>query len=70
MTHTSKHTLTIKSFLFLVVIVGGGLVLWNEHRNYLFEYLPYLILLLCPFMHFFMHRGQGSHKLFTPGFGF
>ena len=32
-----------------------------EHRQHLFEYLPYLILLLCPLMHVFMHGGHG-HK--------
>jgi hypothetical protein len=23
--------------------------------------LPYLLLLACPLMHLFMHRGQGNH---------
>ena len=62
MTYNSKHILTIKNFLFFIVIIGGGLFLWNEHRTHLFEYLPYLILLLCPFMHFFMHKGHGHSK--------
>lgn len=26
------------------------------------SYLPYLLLLLCPLMHVFMHRGHGSNK--------
>jgi len=30
-----------------------------EHRQHLFEYLPFLIILLCPLMHVFMHGGHG-----------
>jgi hypothetical protein len=33
-----------------------------EHRQHLFEYLPYLILLACPLMHVFMHGGHGHGK--------
>lgn len=32
-----------------------------EHRQHLFEFLPFLILLACPLMHVFMHRGHGHH---------
>ena len=35
--------------------------LWLEHRVHLLGVLPYLIFLLCPIMHFFMHGGHGSH---------
>ncbi len=30
-----------------------------EHWAHIVPYLPYLILLLCPLMHFFMHGGHG-----------
>ncbi len=46
----------------LVAATGIGFLLYFlviEHGEHLFPYLPYLILLLCPFMHFFMH---GSHS--------
>ena len=33
--------------------------LLTEHRAHFFQALPYLILLLCPVMHIFMHRGHG-----------
>ena len=32
-----------------------------EHGVHLFPYLPFLILLLCPLMHVFMHGGHGNH---------
>jgi hypothetical protein len=35
--------------------------LWQEHRAHLFGALPWLLLLACPVVHFFMHRGHGSH---------
>jgi Protein of unknown function (DUF2933) len=33
--------------------------LWEEHRAHLLGALPYVLLLLCPAIHFFMHRGHG-----------
>jgi hypothetical protein len=35
--------------------------LWTEHRAHLLGFLPYAIFLICPLMHFFMHRGHGGH---------
>lgn len=32
--------------------------LLTEHRAHLFGLLPYLLLLACPLMHRFMHRGR------------
>ncbi|MBM3357820.1 MAG: DUF2933 domain-containing protein [Betaproteobacteria bacterium] len=32
-----------------------------EHKAHVLEYLPVLILLACPLLHFFMHRGHGGH---------
>jgi len=32
-----------------------------EHRPHLLGWIPYLILLACPLMHFFMHRGHRHH---------
>ena len=34
-------------------------LLWEEHEAHILGALPYLFLLLCPLMHFFMHRGHG-----------
>jgi hypothetical protein len=42
----------------------AGYFLWTEHRAHVFlalPYLPWLLLLACPLMHFFMHGGHGRH---------
>lgn len=33
--------------------------LFIEHREHIFQFLPYLIFLLCPLMHLFMHGSHG-----------
>jgi len=38
----------------------AGFFLVTEHRAHLFGALPYLLLLACPLLHFFMHRGHGG----------
>lgn len=35
--------------------------LFAEHRAHLFGVLPYLLLLACPLVHFFMHGRHGGH---------
>ena len=46
---------------FLAFVVAGGYFLWTEHQAHLLAALPYLILLLCPLMHIFMHGDHGGH---------
>ena len=36
--------------------------LLTEHRAHLFGALPFLLLLACPLLHFFMHRGHGGER--------
>jgi hypothetical protein len=36
--------------------------LLSEHRAHLFGVLPFLLLLACPLMHFFMHGHHGGHR--------
>jgi hypothetical protein len=43
---------------FLVFLSAVVFFLWTEHRAHLLGALPYAILLLCPLMHFLMHRGH------------
>lgn len=41
----------------------AGFLLLSEHRAHALGWLPWLILLACPLLHLFMHRGHGGgHK--------
>jgi hypothetical protein len=55
----------------VVVVAVAGFYLVTEHRAHLYWVLPYLVLLACPLMHFFMHgshhRGAGQHHAPTGG---
>lgn len=33
-----------------------------EHRAHLLGWLPWLLILACPLLHVFMHRGHGGHS--------
>ena len=46
----------------LVFAAFALFLLWEEHEAHLLGALPYLILLLCPLMHLFMHHGHGRDK--------
>lgn len=35
--------------------------LWTEHGAHLLGALPYVLVLLCPLVHLFMHRGHQGH---------
>lgn len=35
--------------------------LWEEHEAHILGAVPYALLLLCPIIHLFMHRGHGGH---------
>lgn len=44
-----------------LVLVGAALYfLFVEHGPHVLPYLPYLIILLCPLMHIFMHKSHGG----------
>ena len=48
-----------------IAVIGFGLVVGfyvlREHYAHAVGALPYLLLLACPLMHLFMHRGHGGH---------
>ncbi|MFZ5557466.1 MAG: DUF2933 domain-containing protein [Pseudomonadota bacterium] len=41
-------------------IAIAGVLLFLEHRAHLLGALPFLLLLACPLLHFFMHGGHGG----------
>jgi hypothetical protein len=43
-----------------VLVAGAALYLLGGHEAHALVVLPYLLLLACPLMHLFMHRGHGS----------
>ncbi len=54
--------LTSNGIAALALIGAVIYFLLMEHRQHLFQALPFLILLLCPLMHVFMHSGHGDHS--------
>jgi heme/copper-type cytochrome/quinol oxidase subunit 4 len=45
----------------LVFLAIAAFFLITEHTAHLFGALPYVLLLSCLALHFFMHRGHGGH---------
>jgi hypothetical protein len=45
------------------ILLGAALIFFlvTEHTAHFFGALPFGILLLCPLLHMFMHKGHGSH---------
>ncbi len=43
-------------------LAAASIFLWKEHQAHILGILPWAILLLCPILHLFMHRGHhGGH---------
>ena len=58
----SRNWLRSPGNILLLLVLGiVGFLLFTDHRSHVFGILPYLVLLACPFMHMFMHRGHGKH---------
>jgi len=55
-----KGIFTGSAMALVLLVMIGGFFLWTQHQAHVMGALPYLILLLCPLMHFFMHRGHGQ----------
>ncbi len=52
----SRTGLTLIAFLAI-----AAFFLITEHTAHLFGILPYVLLLLCPLLHLFMHSGHDDH---------
>jgi hypothetical protein len=53
-----------RRWIFWIFLALAVFYLGVEHRAHLagtLRWLPLAILLLCPFMHVFMHKGHGGH---------
>lgn len=46
---------------FLTFLAIAAFFLITEHTAHVFGILPYVLLLLCPVLHLFMHRGHSGH---------
>jgi hypothetical protein len=61
--HTTHNTRRFR-WKWVIALAGFLIVaaffLLSEHRAHFFGFLPYLLLLLCPFLHFLMHGGHGG----------
>lgn len=45
-----------------LTLIGAALYfLFVEHGAHVLPYLPFLIILLCPLMHLFMHKGHSGN---------
>jgi hypothetical protein len=49
-----------RNLALLVFGAGAAYFLLTEHLAHTIQALPWLIVLACPLMHVFMHRGHGS----------
>lgn len=52
---------TLTGMLVMTIAVIGLLYLAFPRLGQLVQFLPLAVLLLCPLMHVFMHRGHGGH---------
>ena len=58
--HTNERPSSSARWMLICLLAVAVLLLALEHRAHLLGILPFLILLACPLMHFFMHRGHGG----------
>ena len=56
-----KQSFMSRHWVTMIVLSVVAFYLITEHQAHLFGALPWLILLACPFIHIFMHRGHGGH---------
>ena len=47
--------------IFLIFLLIAAFYLIAEHTAHVFGVLPYVLLLLCPLLHLFMHGRHGDH---------
>jgi len=65
--HKSAFFCSFKGMATLVLLVMVGVWLFSENQQSLAQLLPYMILLLCPLMHIFMHNRHSQHRSSSEG---
>lgn len=63
---TNQHRPERSRFKWVLIgfLLVAGYFLITEHRAHVIQYLPFVLLLACPLLHLFMHRGHkhgGDH---------
>lgn len=59
--NTSQWLRSKTGLVTLAFLAIAAFFLISEHTAHVFAILPYALLLLCPLLHLFMHRGHGGH---------
>jgi|APLak6261673822_1056097.scaffolds.fasta_scaffold00268_8 hypothetical protein len=59
--HTHQSGLRYKIALAVLLVVVLFFLL-TEHRAHFLGILPYMLVLACPLMHFFMHGSKHRHE--------
>lgn len=54
-----NRSFVMRNWPIILILSIIGFYLITEHTAHLLGVLPWLILLACPFIHIFMHRGHG-----------
>lgn len=54
------------NWVLLGFLAIAGFFLLTEHRAHVLGLLPFLLLLACPLLHLFHHRGHGGHSKAPP----
>lgn len=52
---------TSKGIALLLALAALGLYLIIVHKQHVLGALPFLVILLCPLSHLFMHKGHHNH---------
>lgn len=60
-THRNHSTKSRSNWVLIGFLAVAGFFLVTEHRAHVLGILPYLLLLACPLMHLFHHRGHHHH---------
>lgn len=57
--HDQEHRNSPWNLILIGFLVIAGYFLVTEHWAHIVPILPWVLLLACPLMHLFMHRGHG-----------